>query len=102
MHTYAAEWPILSPCQSPRHVHLNLITVTYIHAKFDTFHSAATFNRNVYFESGNGGIFLSDMHCNGSESRLIDCNHSGIGVHNCQHSNDVGLRCLGMHMYTIV
>ena len=32
--------------------------------------------------------------CTGSESRLIDCRHSGIGVHNCDHTDDAGLRCM--------
>ena len=25
--------------------------------------------------------------------RLINCSHSGIGIHNCDHSADAGLRC---------
>ena len=28
--------------------------------------------------------------------QLLDCYHSGIGVHNCDHSADAGLRCLGI------
>ena len=29
----------------------------------------------------------------GSESRLANCRHNGIGTLNCNHSRDVGLRC---------
>ena len=45
------------------------------------------------FGRGTGGIFLDNMNCRGTESRLIDCRHSGIGVHNCDHTGDAGVRC---------
>ena len=38
-------------------------------------------------------IWLDDVACNGSESRLIDCSHAGIGNENCFHSEDVGIVC---------
>ena len=38
-------------------------------------------------------ILLDDLGCSGFESRLIDCPHNGIGNHNCQHFEDVGLEC---------
>ena len=39
------------------------------------------------------GIYLDNLGCRGSESRLIDCSHSPIGVHNCYHGEDVRIRC---------
>ena len=33
------------------------------------------------------------MACTGSESRLIDCPANALGSHNCQHSEDAGVRC---------
>ena len=50
---------------------------------------------NAYFGRGTGGIYLDNVGCRGSESRLIDCSHNVIGVHNCDHSDDAGIRCRG-------
>ena len=33
--------------------------------------------------------------------RLIDCPHNGIGVHNCHHSADAGVRCQGRLCTTV-
>ncbi len=49
------------------------------------------------FGGGSGGIFLDYVQCNGTEQRLIDCTHNGLGVHNCDHTGDAGLRCPGIH-----
>ena len=47
------------------------------------------------FGSGSSSqrIWLDDVACSGSESRLIDCGHAGIGNENCFHSEDVGIVC---------
>ena len=41
-------------------------------------------------------IWLDDMLCHGHEERLMDCprNNVEIGEHNCDHEEDVGVRCL--------
>lgn len=52
---------------------------------------------NSAFGSGIGSIFLDSVACNGTEELLVDCTNNGIGVHNCDHSEDAGARCqLGM------
>ena len=65
------------------------------------FSSSLTFiGARVLFRSqsvdGTGQIVLDDLQCTGSESRLIDCHHSGLGNHNCDHFQDAGVRCTGM------
>ena len=47
-----------------------------------------------YFGQGSGGIFLQNLACSGDELMLINCSHSGIGVHSCSHSEDAGVVCL--------
>ena len=44
---------------------------------------------------GSGPIYLDDVGCTGSESRLIDCSNGGWGDHNCGHSQDAGVYCKG-------
>lgn len=45
-------------------------------------------------QPGTGGIFLDNLGCTGTESRLIDCPHNGLNVHNCLHFEDAGVACL--------
>ena len=47
----------------------------------------------AYFGRGSGPIHYDDVACTGSETRLADCSHSGIGSHNCHHSEDAGVVC---------
>ena len=51
-----------------------------------------------YFPAGDRSqeIVLDDMLCTGNESGLLECpsNHPAPRIHDCQHSEDVGLRCL--------
>ena len=45
------------------------------------------------FGSGTGQIWLDNVGCTGSESRLNFCTNNGIGSHNCFHSEDVAIYC---------
>ena len=49
----------------------------------------------AYFGRGTGQIWLDNLLCSGSETRLIDCIHNGFGIHNCHHGEDAGLFCAG-------
>ena len=45
------------------------------------------------FGQGMGPIWLDNVNCDGTELRLADCTARAIGTHNCQHSEDAGVRC---------
>ena len=54
---------------------------------------AQTFT-DAHFGQGSGPIYLGDVQCSGDETRLIDCNHGGIGGYDtCSHSDDAGVSC---------
>ncbi len=41
-------------------------------------------------------IWLDDVVCNGAESSLLECFHTGIGVHNCAYFEDAAVICEGI------
>ena len=49
----------------------------------------------AYFGQGTGFIWLDNIICNGSEPNIDSCYHSTWGIHNCDHSEDVGVICHG-------
>lgn len=53
----------------------------------------------TYYGAGTGPIWLDDLYyCStGTESSLFDCTNGPIGSHNCDHSEDAGVRCYGTH-----
>ena len=44
------------------------------------------------FGGGSGRIVLDNVQCVGNEASLSDC--PALSVHNCDHSEDAGVRCL--------
>uniref|UniRef100_A0A3Q3XM58 SRCR domain-containing protein n=1 Tax=Mola mola TaxID=94237 RepID=A0A3Q3XM58_MOLML len=45
------------------------------------------------FPAGSGKIWLDDLQCRGTESDIFSCPHPGLGINNCQHSEDAGVQC---------
>ena len=45
------------------------------------------------FGQGTGPIYLGNVGCTGTESSLLNCSHSGIGVTSCSHYGDAGVVC---------
>ena len=43
--------------------------------------------------STNLSILLDNIVCSGHESTLFECIHNAVGEHNCDHSEDAGVRC---------
>nr|XP_014353573.1 PREDICTED: deleted in malignant brain tumors 1 protein-like [Latimeria chalumnae] len=56
---------------------------------------ALDYKHNAYYGQGTGAILMDDVNCNGSEPRLADCSSYGWGIHNCDHSKDIGVICAG-------
>ena len=55
-------------------------------------------SRAAAFGSGSGPIFLSQLDCLGDEASLLDCpTFSPPGLHDCDHTQDAGVRCIGRH-----
>lgn len=50
--------------------------------------------RGAVYGQGSGRIWLDDVDCVGTETKIQDCNHRGWGSHNCDHSKDASIKCL--------
>ena len=59
-------------------------------------HSGATTLTLGNVVDGTGQIVLDDLLCTGTEARLVDCPNNGLGIHNCVHAEDAGVRCLAL------
>ena len=56
------------------------------------FTDAIAYSR-AFYGQGTGSIWLDNVQCTGSESRLFDCPANTVGSHNCGHSEDAGASC---------
>ena len=57
------------------------------------FQDALNAYENARYGHGTGPIWLDNVQCLGNESSLLLCRHSGVGNHNCGHSEDASVVC---------
>jgi len=57
---------------------------------------AVALKRAFFGSSPSRPIYLDNVGCNGSEPSLLNCTANEVGVSNCDHSEDAGVRCNGM------
>ena len=50
---------------------------------------------SAHYGEGTGPIWLDDLQCVGTESNLFACSHNGVSEHDCDHSEDASVECLG-------
>ena len=52
---------------------------------------------------GSGRIWLGNIMCSSSQTgTLADCTHLAFGLHNCDHSEDVALVCVGGQSHMLI
>ena len=51
--------------------------------------------KRAAFGTGDGRILLDEVLCTGDESRLVDCQHTGYGIHSCFPNAIAGVICPG-------
>ena len=61
---------------------------------WSSFTGSVPFDRSS-FGGGRGPIFLDEVSCDGTESSLLSCAKNGLGINDCDHTEDAGVRCQG-------
>ena len=70
-------------------VHIAITAYLIAHAST----SGTTATNLPHFGPGAGFILLDDVGCTGNETNLTQCQHNGLGAHNCRPSEDAGVFC---------
>ena len=72
----------------------NLQDATVVCRQLGYFNASAALG-SARFGAGSSPILFSELACIGNESIITECHHLLTGVHNCTHSEDVGVVCEG-------
>lgn len=48
---------------------------------------------SAHFGAGTGPIVYDELVCTGSEAELLNCHHPGLGINDCGHGEDAGVKC---------
>ncbi len=83
---------------SRRYYFVQLLTVSCLpkQSSWNSYIFAAiSFTESASFGQGTGNIVFDDVACTGTEASLFDCPNSGLNIHNCGHSEDAGVVCMG-------
>ena len=48
---------------------------------------------NAFYRQGSGQIWLDNLKCDGTESSIRKCSHTGWGMKDCSHYKDAGVQC---------
>ena len=48
---------------------------------------------DAFFGEGTGLIWLDEVACAGNEPDLLSCPSNALSDHDCDHSEDAGVRC---------
>ena len=84
--------PLLVSQRAYINSHPSMADTDYILSLHALFSGATAFLR-ASFGAGTGSIWLDNVHCSGTETRLADCPANPIGTHNCGHYEDASVRC---------
>ena len=97
--------PLWSACNWDLHLRVRLTFVhgiqflTVMHMVLDkcSLLGALALTKAQYGE-GYGPVYLDELNCNGTESSIMQCGHSGVANANCHHAEDASVICKGKHM----
>ena len=78
-----------------------LYTTCYLHlVTFTHINTGAVALRYAFFGQGTGEILFSNVGCSGEESEILDCS-STPPRDGCDHDEDAGVSCAGIHRHTL-